>query len=113
MVLAVFVLVGYVFFERMYPHDLRVTAQKASQMIQQGARVVDVRTKQEWDLGHFPSAIHIPVSKLNEEARDKLDATDVIIVYCNTGTRARNAATMLKGLGYNNVHYIAETYHEL
>jgi len=72
-----------------------------------------VRTKAEWDVGHFPSAIHIPVSDIRKDAPKKLDRTDTIVVYCNTGTRARNAAVLLKELGYENVKYIAETYHEI
>jgi len=114
LVAIVFVFVGYVFIERMYPHEQRITAKEASELIQkQGARIVDVRTKAEWDTGHFPSAIHIPASKIEEEGPKKLDRTDTIIVYCNTGTRARNAAILLKELGFNNTYYIAETYHEL
>jgi phage shock protein E len=114
LVALVFVFVTYVFIERMYPHDLRITAKEASELIQtHGAKVVDVRTKTEWDTGHFPSAIHIPASRIKQLAPKKLDRTDTIIVYCNTGTRARNAAIALVDLGYPNVRYIAETYHEL
>lgn len=109
-----FVFVSYVFIERMYPHEQRITAKEASELIQtRGARVVDVRTNAEWDAGHFPSAIHIPAQKIEELAPKKLNRTDTIIVYCNTGTRARNAAIILKDLGFKNTFYIAETYHEL
>ena len=114
LVAIVFVFVGYVFIERMYPHEQRITAKEASELIQkQGARIVDVRTNAEWDVGHFPSAIHIPAPEIKEKALKKLDRTDTIIVYCNTGTRARNAAILLKELGFKNTYYIAETYHEL
>lgn len=114
LVAIVFVFVGYVFIERMYPHEQRITAKEASELIQQkGARIVDVRTKVEWDAGHFPSAIHIPTSEIEKMAPKKLDRTDTIVVYCNTGTRARNAAILLKELGFKNTYYIAETYHEL
>lgn len=98
----------------MYPHEQRITAKEASELIEKkGARVVDVRTQAEWETGHLPGAIHIPASKIEIEAPKKLDRTDTIIVYCNTGTRARNAAIILKELGFKNTYYIAETYHEL
>lgn len=114
LVAIVFVFVTYVFIERMYPHEQRITAKEAAELIQkEGSRVVDVRTQAEWDAGHFPSAIHIPASRIGEEAPKKLDRTDTIIVYCNTGTRARNAAIILKELGFARTYYIAETYHEL
>jgi rhodanese-related sulfurtransferase len=113
-VILLFGVVAYIFIERMYPHSLRITAKEASELIQtHGAKIVDVRTKAEWDIGHFPGAIHIPVNVIKKEASKKLDYTDVIIVYCNTGTRARNAANTLKEMGYDNVKYIAETYHEI
>jgi len=114
LVAVVFVFVAYVFIERMYPHEQRITTKEAAELIQkEGARVVDVRTQAEWNAGHFPSAIHIPASRIGEEAPKKLDRTDTIIVYCNTGTRARNAAIILKELGFTRTYYIAETYHEL
>lgn len=113
-VAVMFIFVTYVFVERMYPHAQRITAKDATELIKkEGARVVDVRTQAEWEAGHFPSAIHIQASKIDEEAPKKFDRTDTIIVYCNTGTRARNAAIVLKELGFPRTYYIAETYHEL
>lgn len=115
-VIAVLVLIIYVVVERLYRHPLRISVSDASQLIASGEinRVVDVRTKMEWDRGHFRGAIHIPISELNEDtARAYLDQGDTILVYCNTGTRARQAATKLREMGYPSVYYIAETYHEI
>lgn len=112
-VLVVFALVAYIFIERMYPHPLRVTASQAKTIIENGAKVVDVRTQPEWGMGHHPEAIHLPVSQIQTDANKLLNTKDHIIVYCNTGTRARAAATTLKDMGYQHVKYVAETYHEL
>jgi rhodanese-related sulfurtransferase len=103
----------YIFYERTYSHPLRLSIDKARQMIRSGEikKVVDVRTTAEWNAGHYPSAIHIPASKLAETTL--ISQSDHILLYCNTGTRARNAAEKLQGMGYKNVHYIAETYVEL
>ena len=82
-------------------------------MIENGAKVVDVRTQPEWDMGHHADAIHLPTSLINTEAGKVLNTKDHIVVYCNTGTRARAAAVTLKDMGYEHVKYVAETYHEL
>lgn len=115
LILSVIILavVLYIFYERTYSHPLRLSIDKARQMIRSGEikKVVDVRTTAEWNAGHYPSAIHIPVSKLAETTL--ISQSDHILLYCNTGTRARNAAEKLQAMGYKNVHYIAETYVEL
>lgn len=114
--LVILLIIGYIVLERTYFHPLRMPVKRASELIASGDinRVVDVRTKMEWDRGHLPSAIHLPMSKLTDEnTRLHLDQADNILVYCNSGTRARQAALRLKELGYPLVHYIAETYHEL
>ena len=115
LVLSVIVLaiVAYIFYERTFAHPLRLSIQKAREMIRSGEikKVVDVRTTAEWNAGHYPSAIHIPASKLSET--NLISPSDHVLLYCNTGTRARNAAEKLQAMGYKNVHYIAETYVEL
>jgi rhodanese-related sulfurtransferase len=106
-------IVAYIFYERTFTHPLRISIQKAREMIRSGEikKVVDVRTTAEWNTGHYPSAIHIPASKLSET--NLISPADHILLYCNTGTRARKAAEKLQAMGYKNVHYIAETYVEL
>jgi len=109
-------IVVYVIVERTYSHPLRMSAKDAATAIARGDinRVVDVRTQVEWDRGHFPGAIHLPLADITEStARAHLDQMDSILVYCNSGTRARQAATRLRELGYPSVYYVAETYHEL
>lgn len=113
-VLLFIALVIYVVYERWYQHPLRLPIQQATSMIKSGAinKVVDVRTDAEWDNGHYSGAVHLPLAKI-DQARMILDIGDSILVYCNTGTRARQAAMKLKEMGYQRVYYIAETYHEL
>ena len=73
--------------------------------------VLDVRTNMEYNLGHYPNAKHIPITLLKERAPNELpDRSASILVYCNTGQRARKASEILLGLGYKKVRYIAGTY---
>jgi rhodanese-related sulfurtransferase len=116
LIVCVVILVLYLIFERLYTHPLRMSLKEASSLIESGRinRIVDVRTQLEWERGHFKGAIHLPLTNITQmNARAVLDETDSILVYCNSGTRARQAALKLKELGYPDVHYIAETYHEL
>jgi len=90
----------------------RLSASTAKAMIQSGAikTVVDVRTKTEYDAGHYPGAIHIPVTKMNALTTRNLPRSGGILVYCNTGQRARFASEKLQKLGFKNVYYITGTY---
>ena len=77
--------------------------------------IIDVRTKLEWNMGHHIDAIHIPVQNLTKKTMDKLKMgkEDKILVYCNTGQRARRAAEFSRKLGYKNVYYIENSYTSL
>jgi len=107
-------LVIYVVYERSMSHPLRISVSKATSLISAGVinKVVDVRTDAEWNNGHYPGAIHLPMSRI-KDAGMFLNRSDTVLVYCNTGTRARQSAQKLSEMGYLRVYYIAETYHEL
>jgi len=91
-----------------------LTARQAKNRIKSGKikRVIDVRTGMEWRLGHYPGAVHIPVNKINKKTTKSLPKKG-LLVYCNTGQRARFAAEKLIGLGFNEVYYIAGLYTDL
>ncbi len=67
--------------------------------------VLDVRTKIEYWLGHLPGAIQIPVDALEEQLprREDIGANQAILVYCASGARSAQAATIMKRLGYKRV----------
>lgn len=89
-----------------------VTSRKAKEMIKSGEieMVVDVRTKLEWNYGHYVGAKHIPVSKMNEDKFKSVPKDTGILVYCNTGQRARRAAEIIRTYGFTNVFYIEGPY---
>lgn len=72
--------------------------------------IIDIRTKMEWDIGHYPNAVHIPLGKLNKNSLSKEYKNEGILIYCNSGQRARVAAEKLKQYGFNKVYYIPGTY---
>lgn len=70
--------------------------------------VVDVRTDAEWDTGHYPNAIHIPLQELTRELPHLVPGHDSrILFYCQTGHRAAIAARIASDLGYGHTYYLA------
>jgi rhodanese-related sulfurtransferase len=88
-----------------------LSAQQARSKIATGeiTAVVDVRTSVEYSNGHYPGAIHIPVNQISRETTTTLPPRG-LLVYCNTGQRARYAAKQLSSLGFKDVYYISCTY---
>ena len=66
--------------------------------------VIDVRSKLEFWMGHLDGATNVPVDRL-PEGLDGLGLTPKsrILVYCASGMRSAQAASILKGAGYTNV----------
>lgn len=71
--------------------------------------ILDVRTETERKtLGMYPNSIHIPSGELQARVEKELPNKKAsILVYCNTGQRARMATEELHRLGYKNTRYIA------
>ena len=91
-----------------------ISASEAKRLIKKGKikKVIDVRTTTEYRTGHYPKALHIPVDKINEKTTTELPKKG-LLVYCNTGQRARFAAEKLEELGFEDVYYIAGLYTSL
>lgn len=72
------------------------------------ALLVDVRTDEEWESGHFAAATHVPLADLQdaEKAKDAtsgLTKTKLIYVHCAKGKRAVAAVEELKKMGFKAV----------
>ena len=66
--------------------------------------ILDVRTIAEYNEGHIPNAICIPNETIDENVVNKLlDKNQMILVYCRSGNRSKQAAEKLKKLGYTNL----------
>ena len=70
----------------------------------EGYILLDVRTKEEYESGYIPGAINIPLSDINENVVSSLpDKSRMILVYCRSGNRSRQASDKLSRLGYTNI----------
>jgi rhodanese-related sulfurtransferase len=89
-----------------------ISAARAKKMIKSGEikHVVDVRSKFEWDFGHYPGAVHMPVNVISAERLKKFDKNDGILTYCNTGQRSRVGAEKIASFGFKKVYYIDGLY---
>lgn len=66
--------------------------------------ILDVRTSEEFAEGHIPGAILIPDYEIAEKAPNILTDKDaLILVYCRSGRRSKNAANQLVDMGYTNI----------
>ena len=89
--------------ENSYRH---ITADEAKALMdsEEGYIILDVRTEEEYAAGHIEGAILIPDYEIQEKAEEILpDKSQLILVYCRSGRRSKNAASTLASLGYTNV----------
>ena len=69
-----------------------------------GYIILDVRTVQEFNEGHIPGAINIPNESINAmEIPELPDKDQLILVYCRSGNRSKQASGKLVARGYTNV----------
>ena len=71
------------------------------------AKLVDVRSPQEYKEGHLPSSINLPLYKIEEQYKKVFpDENTAIIVYCQSGNRSNKAIEILESKGYKNLYNI-------
>ena len=83
-----------------------ISSTEAQQMIEDNkdALILDVRTAAEYESGHIPNAINLSNEDIQADKVDSLkDKSQLIMVYCRSGNRSRQAAQKLAELGYTNV----------
>ena len=91
----------------MFRSYTRISQEEAKKMMERddGHVIVDVRRQDEFDAGHIPGAICIPNEEIGSEQPEELpDLDQVILVYCRSGNRSRQAAQKLFDMGYTNVY---------
>ena len=88
------------------PGYRQVTTEEAVSMMQQqeGYLILDVRTQEEFLQGHIPGAICIPNETIGTQPLSQLpDKEQLILVYCRSGNRSKQASEKLVQLGYSNI----------
>ena len=85
----------------------QISQEKAKEMMDtQSVLIIDVREPNEFDAGHIPGAVLLPVGTITKDtaaaAIPELDT--VVLVYCRSGNRSKTASQALADLGYTNIY---------
>lgn len=89
------------------PSYQQITQEKAMEMMNTDPElvIVDVRREDEYAAGHIPGAILLPNESIGTEMPKELpDLDQVILVYCRSGNRSKQASQKLADMGYTNVY---------
>lgn len=76
-----------------------VSAQRAIELVREGAAMLDVRERSEWNTGHAPQALHVPLGDI-AKAPGRLKQDRPVVVVCASGMRSRTAAKHLRDQGF-------------
>ena len=85
----------------------QISQEEAKEMMDtQEVILLDVREQDEYDSGHIPGAVLLPVGTIDEttaaEVIPEMDST--VLVYCRSGNHSKTASAALAGLGYTAIY---------
>ena len=107
----------YMLYRYAEDSPMKISSAEAKQRIAENKidLILDVRTDIERSsLGFYPGSIHITADSLETTMNTVFPEKRLrILLYCNTGQRARRAAERLQAMGYKNVVYISGSYKTL
>lgn len=72
-------------------------------LLKNGAQIIDVRTRGEFDGGHIRGSVNIPLQSLQSQL-SKIKKDKPVITCCASGMRSASAKSILKSKGYQEVH---------
>ena len=84
----------------------QISMDEATEMMKEEKNyiILDVRRPDEFAEGHIPGAINVPNEDIGSTDIEKLpDKSQLILVYCRSGRRSKEASEKLAKLGYTNV----------
>ncbi len=85
----------------------QINQEEAQEMMAKddGHIIVDVRRQDEYDAGHIPGAILIPNESIEKDRPKELpDLDQIILIYCRSGRRSKEASEKLANMGYTNIY---------
>jgi rhodanese-related sulfurtransferase len=91
-------------FSRSAPAVPQMTVAQLAARTDAGERfqILDVREHSEWNEGHIPGSIHIPLGELAARASE-LDRDRPLVAVCRSGNRSQHAAVALQRAGFGDV----------
>jgi phage shock protein E len=77
-----------------------MAATNIADMIKAGAKIIDVRTPEEFAEGAYPGAINIPLNEIPAKMNELGPKDNPYIIYCASGMRSGQAVKLLKKAGF-------------
>jgi NADPH-dependent 2,4-dienoyl-CoA reductase/sulfur reductase-like enzyme/rhodanese-related sulfurtransferase len=97
---------GYVASNLLHGTFRHVMMREIRRLVEEGACIVDVREKYEWDAAHIKGARHIPLSELRDRL-DEIPKDEPVYLHCRSGQRSYNAVMALQNRGWKNVYNVS------
>ena len=85
----------------------QITQDEAKEMMDtQEVIILDVRERDEYDSGHIPDAVLLPVGTIDETTAAEVipEKDSTVLVYCRRGNRSTTASAALAELGYTDIY---------
>ena len=85
----------------------QITQEEAKEMMDsQEVIILDVREQGEYDSGHIPGAVLLPVGTIDETTAAEVipEKDSTVLVYCRSGNRSKTASSTLAELGYTGIY---------
>ena len=85
----------------------QISQEEAKDMMDsQDVIILDVREQDEYDSGHIPGAVLLPVGTIDETTAAEVirEKDSTVLVYCRSGNRSKTASSTLAELGYSNIY---------
>ena len=83
-----------------------ISANELTSFVENGSLVIDVREPDEYESGHIPSAILVPLSTVLSNTSE-FQSGETVYVVCRSGGRSMQACEMLHEVGISNVVNVA------
>ena len=82
---------------------------RVRKLVESNAFIIDVREKDEYELGHLINSINIPLSELRQRYSE-IPKNVPVYLHCRSGQRSYNAVMALQHMGYENIYNISGSY---
>jgi len=88
------------------------TVAQKGETLRPGTKVIDVRTPAEYQAGHIPGVVNIPLNELEQRISEVASSKNTCLaIHCQSGKRSATAKQTLERLGYVNVDDLGSLAH--
>lgn len=97
---------GYIATNLMNDDFRQVHFRQVRELVENGAFIIDVREKDEYELSHLNTSVNIPMSEIRERINE-IPKDRPVYLHCRSGQRSYNVCLLLKHLGFTNIYNIS------